>query len=491
MQIYHRIFRAFIAIALTASLIHASAAVDEQTKCVDNSKYRSPKLGLSCTQHKGLDCQEFGVLGYSSAELADLLLQCPSSCAVDGCASKGPSNNNDNKTQRNNNDEVQTSVQRSRSLRGLLPVSSTTTCPDDWDESCRDDPNFKSKLQLPCSGHVTFDCAVLGAIGFSLQDVFDVISHCPCSCGIECEAPTATPTSSPSSIGPSSNPAVTASASSSLSPTTRGPAQSPPAAPSALGDDDDNAIAQVITSDDSSQQQGHNFTMGSFSVSSSVFYGIVTAAAFVVLVAIVVVTRHVKASRQQKDGAMSSSKNSRRSKKHPPSSKYCAGSTTSSGKSHGTAKRSATRKTTSLKKKHSKRDTRTKRSTDGSTASRSSTSTSRAGSKSASGFKEECLQSRSCNTGTRAESTARHTTSAPIRGNCQDDIEAMSYTGLYVRYTTRAMPAEVIGGAKHALKGEFGAVPYGVSGLTDCWNSKSEKRAKPTTTIIGAEASTD
>ena len=299
MQLHHQIF---IAIALTASLV--SAAVDE-TNCIDNSNYRSPKLGLSCAQHKGLDCHEFGTVGYSSDEIADLLLQCPSSCAVEGCASEGLSNNDDNKIQQIINDDVQISVQRSRSLRGLLPMSSTTTCPDDWDESCRDDPNFKSKLQLPCSGHVTFDCTVLGAIGFGLQDIVDLISNCPCSCGIECGAPTSSPSSSPSS-----NPTVTASASPSLSPTasptaypttpsptaiptmtpttpspTRSPTQSPSAAPSALSEDNDNqnVIAQVVTSDESSQQEENNSVMGSLPFSPSVFYGIVATVAFVAL----------------------------------------------------------------------------------------------------------------------------------------------------------------------------------------------------------------
>lgn len=318
MLFHYRIFCASIAIALTRAMVSAVA----ETNCVDNSSYRSPKLGLACAQHKDLDCREFGVVGYSTDDIEDLLRQCPSSCAVESCTAATEIIDNHQHQQSN---DVQVSVQRSRSLRGLLPTSAVSTCPAEWDETCRDDPNFLSKLQLPCSKHLTFDCSVLGAIGFSLQDIVDLISSCPCSCDVECSAPTTppttlNPTSHPTiatespSVSPSDAPTMSPFSSPSLAPTIPSPTlhqkiaptTSSPAnitAPSVENQDIQNAVAMVNTSEEPTQNQNDDSALGFLPFSSSIFYGII--AACVGLVGIVVVTRsckrRVKASPRRDD----------------------------------------------------------------------------------------------------------------------------------------------------------------------------------------------
>jgi len=462
MQLYCQIFRAFIVIALTASTVLVAA----ETNCVDNSNYRSPKLGLLCAQHKDLDCREFAVVGYSNDDVADLLRQCPSSCAVEGCAPAATSSTNGN-YQSQQDDAIQTSDKRSRSLRGLLPMSTVSTCPEGWDETCRDDPTFKSKLQLPCSQHVTFDCALLGAIGFDPEDIDALIFSCPCSCSIECGAPTSSPTTSPSPA-----PTVTASASPSMLPTTTttshpttpSPTMHPTMTPSTSSptrtptppftdvENNQNVIAQVMTNEESPQQDKDDSLF-----SSPVFYGSVAGAACVGLVAIVVVTRNLKASRHQGDDGKKSS---------PRSTRSTSTRSTRSNKSVGSGKPRVTKKSTSPKKQ-------------GSVTSRSSVSTSKAGSRT--GFKGDCLHTRTFNTGIGAGSTV---VGSPMVRNNQED---MTYTESMLTHSTgtkdkeeprakRTLQDELDGADKSCYDWSIADV-HGVSGLTDWWTVNPENKA--------------
>ena len=284
----HAVATLQVAIALAATM---ASAVTE-TNCIDSSGYRSPKLGLACAQHKDLDCREFGVVGYSKDDIDDLLRQCPSSCAVEGCTAA--------------TEIVQVSAQRSRSLRGLQPTNAVSTCPAEWDETCRDDPNFISKLHLPCSSHVTFECSVLHAIGFSLQDIDDLISSCPCSCNIECSAhgndsdpPTASPVSDPpTALLPTLHPTIALTFSIPAKIAT----ESPSVSPSVESQDIQNAIAVAIISEEPTQNQNDDSALGSLPkldflpFSSSTFYGIIAAAIGLVIIVGLVGYRREKAS---------------------------------------------------------------------------------------------------------------------------------------------------------------------------------------------------
>ena len=61
-----------------------------------------------------------------------------------------------------------------------------SSCFPGWDASCQDNPDFVSVMGASCSMHDRFDCTMLGAIGYTEQEVYDVIVNCPCSCDIEC-----------------------------------------------------------------------------------------------------------------------------------------------------------------------------------------------------------------------------------------------------------------------------------------------------------------
>ena len=354
MLFHHQIFCASIAIALTTAM----ASAISETNCIDSSSYRSPKLGLACAQHKDLDCREFGVVGYSKDDIDDLLRQCPSSCAVGGCTTATKIMDNHQNQQ---GDNVHASVQRSRSLRGLLhaPTNTVSTCPAEWDETCRDDPNFISKLHLPCSQHVTLECSILYGIGFSFQDIVDLVSSCPCSCNVECSAPTTSPTTTPvtskPSPGPTSAPVTSLPTASPVSdhptaapvtpepssspvsdPPTASPVSDPPTAlrhtshptiapttsspskiatestsvsPSIESQDIQNVIAVAITSEEHTQNQNDHSALDFLPFSSSIFYGIIAAVTgMVIIVAVVgsVGRRRMKASSQHDDDNVTS-----------------------------------------------------------------------------------------------------------------------------------------------------------------------------------------
>ncbi len=81
------------------------------------------------------------------------------------------------------------------------------SCFDGWDASCQDDPSFLSVMGASCRLHLPFDCTMLHAIGYSEQEVYDVINNCPCACKVPCGQWTFTPSAEPSS-SPSSTPSA-------------------------------------------------------------------------------------------------------------------------------------------------------------------------------------------------------------------------------------------------------------------------------------------
>mmetsp|Transcript_37910 Transcript_37910/g.83272 ORF Transcript_37910/g.83272 Transcript_37910/m.83272 type:complete len:504 (-) Transcript_37910:1957-3468(-) len=115
-----------------------------------------------------------------------------------------------------------------------------SSCFPGWDASCQDNPDFASVMGASCSMHDRFDCTMLGAIGYTEEEVYDVIVNCPCSCDIECGAWTITPSAAPSgapSASPSASPTSYPSSSPSASPTSSPssiPSESPSSQPSAI-----------------------------------------------------------------------------------------------------------------------------------------------------------------------------------------------------------------------------------------------------------------
>ena len=72
---------------------------------------------------------------------------------------------------------------------------------------CVDNPMFQSVMGASCGMHQGFDCTMLHAIGYSEQEVYDVINNCPCACKVPCGQWTFTPSAAPSS-SPSSTPSA-------------------------------------------------------------------------------------------------------------------------------------------------------------------------------------------------------------------------------------------------------------------------------------------
>ena len=55
------------------------------------------------------------------------------------------------------------------------------------DPTCQDNPNYKSPLTLGCDAHIQVDCARLGMVGFTEEEVDLLLRSCPCACGVPCD----------------------------------------------------------------------------------------------------------------------------------------------------------------------------------------------------------------------------------------------------------------------------------------------------------------
>ena len=108
---------------------------------------------------------------------------------------------------------------------------------------CRESTSFVSVMGANCAMHHRFDCTLLHVIGYTEQEVYDVINNCPCACKVPCGqwtlSPSAEPSSSPSSTpsaSPTSSPTSQPSDAPSSSPTSSpssSPSEMPTAAPTA------------------------------------------------------------------------------------------------------------------------------------------------------------------------------------------------------------------------------------------------------------------
>ena len=98
------------------------------------------------------------------------------------------------------------------------------------DTFCQESTSFVSVMGANCPMHHRFDCTLLDVIGYTEQEVYDVINNCPCACKVPCGQWTLSP-----SAEPSSPPSSTPSASPTASPTSQpsdAPSSSPTSSPS-------------------------------------------------------------------------------------------------------------------------------------------------------------------------------------------------------------------------------------------------------------------
>ena len=161
--------------------------------CADDESYRS-SLGLSCFQHRHLDCGALPLVGLiGRQELASLMASCPVSCNAPPCSDEHKrlvSTGGDN-------DALKRTIATSRQDREyktseFLPEARTvrrreqSSCYPNWPTTCQDDPSYTNKIGLDCSKMIVFTCDEMHKLGFSDQETHDLITSCPCSCGIMC-----------------------------------------------------------------------------------------------------------------------------------------------------------------------------------------------------------------------------------------------------------------------------------------------------------------
>ena len=58
------------------------------------------------------------------------------------------------------------------------PADAGNSCGD----SCVDKADFVSRMGFSCRGHTDFDCALFDQVGFTEEEVEELIANCPCSC---------------------------------------------------------------------------------------------------------------------------------------------------------------------------------------------------------------------------------------------------------------------------------------------------------------------
>lgn len=196
--------------ASSARILQSNPAGTCYEGCQDTPSFRTKYL-LTCENHQRLDCESFAEVGFSEQEVFDLVVSCPCSCRIPcGTYTEAPS-----------------------ASPSSVPTDDFYRCDN---PRCQDDPEYRSKLSLACESHARFDCTTMGAIGYSEEEVSELIRRCPCSCRTICsdlflsEAPTPQPSISASSE-PSSQPSMTASSGPSSWPSMT-PSSSPSSRPS-------------------------------------------------------------------------------------------------------------------------------------------------------------------------------------------------------------------------------------------------------------------
>ena len=224
-------------IALTIHVCVGAGNASAAKICQDDPLYVSP-MGLHCSDYVELECDGFRSVGFSRDEADELIRRCPFSCKAAECEDvwqegKAPASDPlQEKYQRKllHPSESQLITGQDRSWRNRFSTQNhiksvlTASCDPSWDFECQDDPYFQTKAGLHCQAMWGLDCKRFGDIGFTEDQVVEIINYCPCTCKVECGTWTATPSSKPSvsptpfptsphpsyrpSIAPSSSPSV-------------------------------------------------------------------------------------------------------------------------------------------------------------------------------------------------------------------------------------------------------------------------------------------
>lgn len=172
-------------------------------ECHDYPNFKD-YLGLSCVHHRNRVCGKTNHLGYPPVNVWELMMKCPYSCGF--CETGAPSEVPSNIPTKGKTDvpsmfpsRVHTSIPSRMPSFLPTPVPSVhPTIPPTG--ICHDNRNYRDRLLLPCSYHQSTsigDCASLTILGYSNDDVKNLIKNCPFTCGY-CDS--SSPSSKPSTV---------------------------------------------------------------------------------------------------------------------------------------------------------------------------------------------------------------------------------------------------------------------------------------------------
>lgn len=71
--------------------------------------------------------------------------------------------------------------------------------------SCYDSETYISPMGFNCAKHAQLNCLNFGQIGFTDQELYDLVNSCPISCNVTCGTFTLSPSAAPSSSPTTSN----------------------------------------------------------------------------------------------------------------------------------------------------------------------------------------------------------------------------------------------------------------------------------------------
>lgn len=142
--------------------------------CHDDPTYSSP-YGFPCWFHRSLSCHSLRQIGFTAAEMQELIVRCALSCKA--CETSKPSNF----------PSTEASPSPTR-IPSFIPSLFSPYLPSTFPTlslaptSCQDNPNFINK-GFSCPFFSKMPCEKLESIGYSKREIIDIIYSCKKSCG--------------------------------------------------------------------------------------------------------------------------------------------------------------------------------------------------------------------------------------------------------------------------------------------------------------------
>jgi len=150
------------------------------TPCTDQEDYRS-RYDQPCHEFAGKACTEMWIIGFSPAEIGTLTARCPSSCHV--CSSAAA---------------ARSPAPTSRPTPYVAPTAApsppptgapATKLPSAFrsETACTDSTTYTSLYGQTCGVFKNKSCQDMWIIGFSQDDIRELVESCPQSCRERCQ----------------------------------------------------------------------------------------------------------------------------------------------------------------------------------------------------------------------------------------------------------------------------------------------------------------